>query len=279
MIRRTGLAICALWILCSAVRPTGEERRATGEAVAASLYGQAVVTLLHERFTRDDVSYILIETGSGRIVDSRWPDASRAVPMGSLVKPFTALAYGKSHAFRYPEFVCRGTESGCWLPAGHGKVGIVEAIAHSCNAYFDALAAEVRFEDVASEARRFSIAPPPEDAPPAAYVGRQGLWELRPEEMLRAFVALLADPRAGVLRSGMEECARHGTAHALGEGLAKTGTAPCTHQPKAPGDGFVIAFDRAATPRYGLLVRVHGVPGAEAAIVAAQMMRVIREGR
>jgi cell division protein FtsI/penicillin-binding protein 2 len=246
---------------------------------AASLYDQAVVTLLHERFTRPDVSYILIETGAGRVVDAQWPDASQAVAMGSLVKPFTTLAYGRSHGYRYPDFVCHGSESGCWLPAGHGKVGIVEAIAHSCNAYFDALAAQVRFEDVAAEARRFAIAPPPEDAPHLAYVGRQGLWETRPEDMLRAFVTLLADPRADVVRSGMAECARHGTGHALGEGLAKTGTAPCSHQPKAPGDGFVIAFDRATAPRYALLVRVHGVPGAEAAIVAGQVMRLLREGK
>lgn len=246
---------------------------------AASLYDQAVVTLLRERFSREDVSYILIETSAGRIVDAQWRDASRRVAMGSLVKPFTALAYGRSHASRYPEFVCRGSESGCWLPGGHGKVGIVDAIAHSCNAYFDALAAQVRFEDVAAEARRFSIEPPPEEAPPLSYVGRQGLWETRPEEMLRAFLALLSDPRAGVVRSGMQECARHGTGRALGDGLAKTGTAPCSHQPKAPGDGFVIAFDRADAPRYGLLVRVHGVPGAEAAVTAAQMMRVLREGK
>lgn len=246
---------------------------------AASLYDQAVATLLHERFTRDDVSYILIEAAGGRVVDARWPDRNRPVAMGSLVKPFTALAYGETHGFRYPEFVCRGTESGCWLPAGHGKVGIVEAIAHSCNAYFDALAAQVRFEDVAAVARQFSIAPPPEGAPPAAYVGREGLWKLRPEETLRALAALVADPRAGAVRSGMAECARHGTGRALGEGLAKTGTAPCSHQPKAPGDGFVVAFDRSDGPRYVLLVRVHGVPGAEAAVVAAQMMRVIREGK
>jgi len=98
---------------------------------AASLYDQAVVTLLHERFRRDDVSYILIETSGGRIVDQQWPDASRPIAMGSLVKPFTTLAYGKSHGYRYPEFVCRGSESGCWLPSGHGKVGIVEAIAQT----------------------------------------------------------------------------------------------------------------------------------------------------
>jgi cell division protein FtsI/penicillin-binding protein 2 len=245
----------------------------------ASLYEQAVVTLLHERFTREDVAYILIETKSGRTVDAQWPDVGRPVPMGSLVKPFTALAYGETHAFRFPEFTCRGSESRCWLPAGHGKLGIVEAIAQSCNAYFDALAAELRFDDVAAVARRFSIAPPPEGAPPAAYVGREGLWEVRPDEMLRAFAALVADPRAGVVREGMAACARRGTGREVGQGLVKTGTAPCCHKQKAPGDGYVVAFDRAQSPRYALLVQVHGVPGARAAVVAGQMMRVIREGK
>ncbi len=245
---------------------------------AATLYDQAVVTLLHERFSREDVSYILLETGEGRVIDAQWLDRGRPVPMGSIVKPFAALAYGESHGFRYPEFVCRGSAVGCWRPGGHGKVGIVEAIAHSCNAYFDALVADLRFEDVNTVARRFSIAPP-QSARRAAYVGREGLWELRPEETLRAFTALVSDPSATAVRSGMAECARRGTARVLGQGLAKTGTAPCTHQSKAPGDGFVVAFDRTDAPRYALLVRVHGVPGAEAAGVAAEMMRVIREGK
>jgi cell division protein FtsI/penicillin-binding protein 2 len=248
-------------------------------ALGASLYEQVVVTLLRERFTREDVSYILIEAKDGRVADARWPDAGRPVPMGSLVKPFTALAYGETHGFRYLEFFCRGSESRCWLPSGHGKIGIVEAIANSCNAYFDALAAAVRFDDVAAVARRFSLAPPPEQASPAAYVGRAGLWRVAPLEMLRAYAALLSDPRAAVVRSGMAACARRGTGRAVGRGLVKTGTAPCCHKRKAPGDGYVIVFDRVQAPRYALLVRVHGVPGAEAAVVAGEMMRVIREGK
>ena len=245
---------------------------------AVSLYEQAVVRLLHEGFAGEDVSYILIEAQRGRVVDARWPDADEPVPMGSLVKPFTALAYGEAHAFRYPEYVCRGTPSGCWLPAGHGRIGIVEAIAQSCNAYFYALAAELRFVDVAGVARRFSIAPPPEHAPAAAYVGREGLWKIAPSAAVRAFAALASEPSAGTVVAGMVECARRGTGRAVGQGLVKTGTAPCSHERKDTGDGYVVAFDRTDEPRYVLLVRVHGVPGAEAASVAGAMMRVIREG-
>jgi cell division protein FtsI/penicillin-binding protein 2 len=246
---------------------------------AVSLYEQAIVVRLHEGFSGDNISYILIETPGGRLVDARWPDADTPVPVGSLVKPFTALAYGESHAFRYPEHACRGTASGCWLPGGHGRIGIVEAIAQSCNAYFDALAAQLRYEEVATVARRFSIAPPPERAPAAAYVGRSGLWSVSPAGMVRALAALAAEPRAAAIVAGMARCAREGTGRAVGSGLVKTGTAPCCHHPKASGDGYVVAFDSAETPRYVLLVRVHGVPGARAAAVAGAMMRVIREGK
>jgi hypothetical protein len=40
-----------------------------------------------------------------------------------------------------------------------------------------------------------------------------------------------------------------------------------------------MAFYPAEAPRYALLVRVHGVPGAEAARVAGKMLRVIRDGK
>ncbi len=71
-----------------------------------------------------------------RVLDARWDDLERPLPFGSLIKPFTALAYADAHRFTYPTFTCRGSADGCWLPAGHGRVGIVDAVAGSCNAYF-----------------------------------------------------------------------------------------------------------------------------------------------
>ncbi len=50
--------------------------------------------------------------------------AAQPIPIGSLVKPFTALAYAETHNFRFPEHVCTGGNS-CWLPKGHGTLGIV----------------------------------------------------------------------------------------------------------------------------------------------------------
>lgn len=246
----------------------------------ALLWDQAVTRLLHERFSEDErLSYILVHAPESDVVDARWPQAQTPVSVGSLVKPFTAVAYGEAHHFRYPRHTCRGTASACWLPNGHGNIGIEEAIAQSCNAYFDALSAELRPADLAAVAKRFSIAPPPEEAPATAYTGRAGLWQIAPLDIARAYARLAFDPDAAVARAGMAESAHSGTGRALREGLAKTGTAPCTHHPQASGDGYAVALDRADSPAYVLLVRLHGVTGAEAAAAAARIMRIVREGR
>ena len=59
--------------------------------------------------------------------------------------------------------------------------------------------------------------------------------------------------------------------------LVKTGTAACTHSAHAPGDGFVVALVPAEQPELLLMVRVHGVPGAKASVVAGQMLSRIEE--
>ena len=83
-----------------------------------------------------DLSYILIGANTHRLIASRWDQIAEPAPVGSLVKPFIALAYGQKHNFRYPTYFCHGTADGCWLPRGHGKVDIRTAIAYSCDAYF-----------------------------------------------------------------------------------------------------------------------------------------------
>lgn len=247
--------------------------------LAAPLYEQSVARLLRERFSAARISYLFADARTGSLVDSRWEDAARPVPVGSLVKPFTALAYGETHQFRYPEVVCRGRASGCWLARGHGLIGITDAVAHSCNAYFRALAAQVRSDDMASLAQRFGLEGPPAGATAATLAGLGSAWKVSPAALTRAYCRLVADPRAAELVRGMALSARSGTGRAVGMGLVKTGTAPCTHRVKAPGDGYVIAFYPAVSPRYALLVRVHGIPGADAAAIAGQMLRVVRAGK
>jgi len=245
-------------------------------ALAVSLYDQSLVKLLHERYSEPRLSYILVEAQEGAVVDARWPDSNSPVVFGSVMKVFTALAYGASHDSRFPSFNCAGSSAGCWLPRGHGRIGIAEAIAGSCNAYFDALARELSPGAMEATAARLGIAPPPET--PAAWVGRAGLWKVAPLDLARALLRLHGEPGAAPVLEGMRQCALKGTGRAIGAALAKTGTAPCTHSPQAPGDGFVVLLD-GAEPRYVLVVRVHGVPGSEAAVLAGAMLRLVRGGR
>jgi cell division protein FtsI/penicillin-binding protein 2 len=251
---------------------------AVAAAAGESLYNQSVARLLEARFVDGAVSYLLLDAHTGTTLAERWDDPGPAAA-GSLVKPFTALAYGEGHGFRFPERECRGKADGCWLTRGHGRIGIVEAIAQSCNVYFRALASAVESDDVAAVARRFGLPEPDQRAGAAALAGLGDGWRIPPSVLARAYCGLAADPEAEPVRRGMALSALEGTGRAAGAGLVKTGTAACVHRRKARNDGFAMVLDPAGGPEYALLVRVHGVSGAEAAAVAGRMMRVIREGR
>jgi stage II sporulation protein D len=238
-------------------------------ALAGSLFEQSAVRVLDERFREPEVNWVLMEAGTGRLIGARWEKAGDPIAVGSLVKPFTALAWSERHGAAFPQIECHG----CWLARGHGKIGIIEAIAQSCNVYFEALTRGLEFSDVAGIAHRFGFAPPPESAPPAAWAGRDGAWQAAPLEVARAFIRLAADPGFEVVREGMAACARSGTGRAIGSGLVKTGTGPCSHARRAPGDGFVVALEPPDEPRYLLLVRVHGSTGAHAAATASKIFR------
>jgi hypothetical protein len=257
---------------------------AASSLAAASLYDQSVARLLAERYRSSDLSYILIDANTHRLIASHWEQIAEPVPVGSLVKPFLALAYGQKHNFRYPDYFCRGAADGCWLSRGHGKVDISSAIAYSCNAYFLSLASSLKAEDVDWMTRRYGLSMGKAPLDPAEMIGLGGAWRIEPEELLRAYLLLTATPApagAAELLRGMALCAKLGTAEAVGRNLhglaalAKTGTAPCVHEPRAPGDGYVLMLYPADQPRWALLVRVHGVPGARAAQVGGRLLNSV----
>src|SRR5258708_5025372 len=136
-----------------------------------SLAGQSAARLLERAFPDRDISYLLLDFGVGDLAASRWPRPNEPAGLGSLVKPFTALAYGEHHAFSYPELVCRGTVDGCWLPDGHGRLSLVQAIARSCNAWFLSIASVLDVESVSRVAIRFGLTPPPPDATYDSFLG------------------------------------------------------------------------------------------------------------
>jgi len=249
----------------------------------AALFSSTASQTLARDFSSPGISYLFYDSRDDRFIASQWSESAQPLPVGSLVKPFTALAYAETHDFRFPEHTCTGGSS-CWLPKGHGALGIVAAIALSCNSYFTELASDTGGLQVTSVARRFGLNGPGLNATPEAMAGRFGLWREAPKSLVRAYAKLLgrsSQPAIQDIVNGMAESARAGTAAGLSRQglhqrfLAKTGTAPCTHSQRAPGDGFVIVAWPADFPRYLLLVRQHGVPGAQASLLAGRMLRAL----
>jgi len=257
-----------------------------GDSDANSLFIQSAARTLNRDFNRADLSYLLLDARSGQLVASRWDDSRRPIPLGSLVKPFTALAYGEQGGYRYPLTVCHGTVNGCWLPHGHGQLNLTSAIGYSCNAYFQALAYALNVNSVSTVATRFAIDPPKDSATPATFVGIGSAWPISPMRIARAYLELIRrrdQPGIREIVDGMALSAEKGTGAAVDralvprKALVKTGTAPCSHTNHAPGDGFVIAAFPADNPRILLLLRVHGAPGAQAAAVAGKILKQIGE--
>lgn len=246
---------------------------------AASLPNQSAALALDHAFPDPRVSYLVTECEAGREICSRWARVLEPAPLGSLVKPFTALAYGEAHGFRFPDFTCLGEAGHCWLPQGHGRMGITTAIAYSCNAYFLELARGVTSEVLATVAGRFGIGLPDAAADSGTLIGLGSGWQITPFAMARAYSELVArsfDRGVADILAGMALSGRSGTGRGVGGGAyVKTGTAPCSHESRGVGDGYTIALYPLPRPRYNLLVQVHGVPGAKAAFVCGKMRRYV----
>lgn len=225
--------------------------------------------LLAASFGATDTDYLSVDMRTRKVIDRQWLDVETPIPVGSLVKPFLALAYSGP----FPEFVCKGTASGCWRPHGHGKLRFRDALAFSCNAYFLNLARGVDAATLATVTAKFGISPPESDTPEAR-IGLGTGWKIAPLALARAYCELAlrdGEPRVDDILAGLRQAAVSGTAKAVGSGaMAKTGTAPCSlAQHRDAGDGFAIVL----TSGSALLVRVHGVPGAEAAKSARRIGR------
>jgi len=240
---------------------------ASPQAAAQDLHAQSAKAELEHDFNDPDLSYILLDE-NGQIMAQRWEQPDRDIPVGSLLKPFFAVAYGRTH-HSFPVFYCAGKKT-CWLPRGHGTLHIREAIAFSCNSYFHQL--------VASAGSGFR---PAMDGFDLHAHGERSLSTAVPFALTRAYLELTRhsqEAEVGPVLEGMALSAQKGTAKAVAKELpsmttlAKTGTALCTHARKAPGDGFALVMAPADHPRAVLLVRLHGRPGFMAADLAGRMM-------
>lgn len=266
----------------------GENRhQSRSDAPPHNLFSQSAIQVLEREFSaNENVSYLLLDANSGVLLTSHWGNYDKPIPLGSLVKPFTALAYAGAHDFRYPTYVCRGQASGCWQARPHGKLDIVSAISVSCNSYFRSLAENVTAEQLLPVTRTFDLESPAENSTGPSLIGVGEQWKLSPVRMARAYLELYRRrDQSGVreLLAGMLQSGQRGTGAAVGralkhsEAFVKTGTAPCTHTPHAPADGFVMALAPAQQPEILLMIRAHGVAGAKAAETTGRMLRRMEE--
>ena len=251
-----------------------------------SLFAQTAQAALDHEFPSGSISYILLDARSSRVLAERWPHADQPIPVGSLIKPFTALAYARGHR-QFPTVVCNGERDSCWLPRGHGRITLTTAIAQSCNAYFLTLARDVSVDDANAVLADYDLPPVDGANKSLALAGLSNNWQVAPLTLARAYAAFARDSRDRdpQIWTGMRESAQLGTARAVNvalptrSALAKTGTARCTHSPRGAADGFTIVLYPADDPRIVLLTRVHGVTGATTAATAAQMIRTLEFGQ
>jgi cell division protein FtsI/penicillin-binding protein 2 len=226
------------------------------------------------------LSYLLVSVATQQVIEARWDDRERPLAIGSLIKPFTALAYADTHRFTYPTFECRGSADGCWLPAGHGRVGLASAIAGSCNAYFRQLAEKTSPDAFAARLQSFGMQADSLAMTPAAMIGFGDALKLTPSAVIRGYVELVAraaQPGVQPIVQGMRSSALSGTGKGVGaavgtDALVKTGTAPCGHSPRATADGYTVVVYPADRPRVVLLVQAHGRTGAETAVSAGELL-------
>ncbi len=233
-----------------------------------TLYDQSIEKLLDRQFPDQAVSYILLDNSTSTEIAKRWTHGGEPGPAGSLVKPFVALA--ASPDGRFPTFRCNPQQ--CWLKNGHGTQSITGALAHSCNSYFLQLAPQANPDFLV----RFGLTAPPPNASPETWIGLGREWKIAPLAVARAYSMLASYPQAEPIRAGMLQASQSGTGRGIGrKALVKTGTAACAHPAGQPGDGYVVAI----AGNYTLLVRIHGVPGANAAVTAGKMLNAIFSGK
>ena len=115
------------------------------------------------RFSQPRHFFPLLDARTGRVL-TRAGTIDSPIPLGSLVKPFTALAYGDQHDFRYPAPYCRGTPPDAGCLTATAKSDSLSAIACSCNSYFRMLTTNLTAADVDPTAHRFGIEAPDHDA-------------------------------------------------------------------------------------------------------------------
>jgi len=276
---RTAPILLAMLALCLCLTDAQSQK-------ASSLFAQAAQSTLDRDFPSESISYLLLDARSESVIAERWSNPEKPIPVGSLIKPFTAFAYAQTHR-EFPTVICSGQHDSCWRPHGHGRINIAEAIANSCNAYFLQLANGIPLERANVVLTSFGLPPVAAGNKSVTLAGLSSYWRVTPLSLARAYATFAREPHAHdpEIFAGLQGSASTGTARAVSVAfpersvLAKTGTAQCAHTLQGPADGFAVILYPADDPRIVLLTRKHGVTGATTAATAAAMLRSLEAGQ
>ncbi len=208
----------------------------------------------------------------------------RAQPVGSLQKPFVAEAWARSHPGQRPAAFTCTRDSRCWLPSGHGHLGLARATALSCNAFFLELARATPRELLAQVLRErgFVVREP---LSPETGMGLPGSGEvaIAPQALLRSYRELTSrpwsqgEPVRRELLHGLREAALTGTAAGLGQRgyWAKTGTVPALDGQPLATSGWALALDDAG---FAVLALQGRGTGRDAARELGELLPRLRAG-
>jgi len=212
-----------------------------------------------------------------RLIDGRLTSDASAplgpIAVGSLQKPFVARAWATSHPGAVaPRLRCAGGAT-CWYRPGHGELGLAQATALSCNAYFRSLAVDVapemRARALRAEGFRVDDAVSPDRS---IGIDPEGHIAIEAGTLLSAYARLIREPWASgealrrELLAGLRSAARQGTASPLaGRAVwAKTGTAKALDGQPLATSGLILTVDDAGRATLGLLSRGTGRQAAAA---------------
>ncbi len=187
--------------------PGGQEARATFHTLAlivllllsTLLDAGSIQQTLNENLSRTRGAVLITNVHNGAVLGVIQPELfSKQYPPGSLIKVFTVIAYYKEHGDAFPVLSCPPTLSsdsqGCWDRNGHGKVGITDALAHSCNVYFRQIAHQLSPELFLSTLKEFELIDETtgysDETIRKMMVGSTLEWSTDPTRILRAYCAL-----------------------------------------------------------------------------------------
>lgn len=199
-------------------------------------------------------------------------------PAASVSKTFCAYAALRGGLLGEDErILCDGDG---WIPDGHGAITVIDALALSCNSFFEKVGARLTWESYREACDRLGGLSDRLAAKPSNLLERLDayahgtLLATGCEELARLARAVAfadpADTALAAVRRGWREAVLRGTATAADvPGLdvaGKTGTLP-----GADAEKKFAAFAPLAEPRWVLAVRTTGGGGASAAEIAGRV--------